>query len=189
VNDPVYLHSIPIKHERLTSVSEALQAIAAGASELDIVLNHSLLNSQTDSPPYEKIYAELATLRSKVPPPVILKLILETSQLSRNNIIAVCVLAKSACFDFVKTSTGFNGQGATVDNVKLMKAMVGDEMGVKASGGVRSLDDCEKMIEAGAGRIGTSSGVAIMREGELTNKGVGILKQGAGTTEEDGSGY
>lgn len=184
-----YLHGIPIKHERLTSVSEALKATAAGASELDIVLNHSLLNFQTDRPPYDEIYAELTTLRANVPPPVILKLILETSQLSRSNIIAVCMLAKSACFNFVKTSTGFNGQGATVDSVKLMKAVVGEEMGVKASGGVRSWEECVKMIEAGAGRIGTSSGVAIMREGELAKKGAGILKPGARTTEEDGSDY
>lgn len=189
MNDPFYLHDIPIKHERLTSVSEALKATAAGASEIDIVLNHSLLDSQTDRPPYDEIYAELTTLRASVPPPMILKLILETSQLSRRNIIGACVLAKSARFDFVKTSTGFNGPGATVDNVKLMKAVVGEEMGVKASGGVRSWDDCVKMIEVGAGRIGTSSGVAIMREGELAKKGAGILKQGGGMTEEDGSDY
>lgn len=153
------------------------------------MLKYSLLNSQTDPPPYDEIFAELATLRSKVPPPVILKLILETSQLSRDNIIAACVLAQSACFDFVKTSTGFNGQGATIENVKLMKAVVGEEMGVKASGGVRSLHDCVKMIEAGAERIGSSSGVAIMKEGGLSNKGVGTTERSSGTVKQEGNGY
>ncbi|MCJ1245656.1 hypothetical protein MMC30_002860 [Trapelia coarctata] len=170
-------------------VTEALQGVTAGASELDIVLNHHLLNSQSGTPPFDEIFAELATLRSKVRSPVILKLILETSQLSRHNAIAACVLAQSAGFDFVKTSTGFNGQGATLENVKLMKAVVGEGMGVKASGGVRSLHDCVKMIEAGAERIGTSSGVAIMREGVLTKTGVEKAERSSKTTKHEGSDY
>lgn len=104
-------------------------------------------------------------------------MILETSQLDRKQIIAACVLAKAARFEFVKTSTGFRGGGATVEDVALMHAVVagqkhGGEKGsgverpmqVKASGGIRTLEDVRKMVKAGARRIGTSAGVEIMRE-------------------------
>ena len=110
---------------------------------------------------------------------MVLKLILETSQLTEAEIVAGCVLAASASFDFVKTSTGFNGRGASLDDVYLMHAAASElakreigrrvdgkvvPMSVKASGGVRSLKDAMKMIEAGANRIGTSSGIWIMQE-------------------------
>ncbi|MCJ1431565.1 hypothetical protein MMC27_000919 [Xylographa pallens] len=151
-------------------VKEALLALHHGATELDIVLHHALLPPTTPSPSYPPIFAELATLRSSCPPPVVLKLILETAQLSREAIRAACVLAAHAGFDFVKTSTGFDGPGATVEDVRLMKAVVGAVAGervqVKASGGVRTLEACGRMIEAGAGRIGTSSGVALMEAGK-----------------------
>lgn len=154
------------------------------------MLNHSLLTTQLDTLSYDEIFAELAALRSRVPPPVILKLILETSQLSRHGIVAACVVAKEAGFDFVKTSTGFNGPGATVENVKLMKAVVGGGMAVKASGGVRSLGDCVKMIKAGAERIGASSGVAIMKEGELAKIGGGATEeQRARRPQQEGHDY
>lgn len=102
-----------------------------------------------------------------------LKLIIETSQLNRHQIIAACTMAAAANFDFVKTSTGFRGHGATVENVRLMaacceKLAAGDmkKMQVKASGGIRTLDDAVKMIEAGASRLGTSGGVWIVKEGK-----------------------
>ena len=116
------------------------------------------------------IYKELATLRLQTPQPVLLKLILETSQLDRVHIIAGCVMAAAANFDFVKTSTGFNGPGATEENVRLMAACCeklavdGKVMRVKAAGGIRTLADAMKMIEAGASRLGTSAGVWIAKE-------------------------
>jgi len=114
---------------------------------------------------YETVYADIAAVRSIAPHPSVLKVILETSQLSQSDIIAGCKLAEAAKADFVKTSTGFNGPGATIENVRLMKAVVGDDVKVKASGGVKTVNECVAMMEAGAERIGTSNGVRIMNEG------------------------
>lgn len=150
---------------------------------MDIVLNYPSLKAGS----FEKVYNELATIRALATQPVVLKLILETSQLSSTEIIAASVLAASASFDFIKTSTGFNGRGASLDDVYLMRSVaiemakrkVGKtgsdgkitQMSVKASGGVRNLKDTLKMIEAGANRIGTSSGVWIMQETREAAKG------------------
>ena len=92
----------------------------------------------------------------------LVKGIIESSLLNEDEIVTVSKLAKEAGADFVKTSTGFNGGGATVEAVALMRLTVGDDMGVKASGGVRSSEDAMKMIEVGATRIGASSGIAIV---------------------------
>ena len=142
--------------------SEAEHAIRDGAQELDMVLNYPLLKLHE----YDKVFADIAAVRDIAPPPLILKVILETSQLTPEDIIAGCKIAVAARADFVKTSTGFNGEGATEENVRLMKRVVSDRSGVKvkASGGVKTLRDCIRMIEAGANRIGTSSGVSIMEE-------------------------
>lgn len=122
---------------------------------------------------YASIYKELATLRLQAAHPVRLKLILETSQLNASQIIAGCVMAAAANFDYVKTSTGFNGPGATVEHVRLMAACCehlamgrddGRRMLVKASGGIRTLADAVTMLEAGASRLGTSGGVWIAKE-------------------------
>jgi deoxyribose-phosphate aldolase len=202
-----------------SKLREARAAVQAGALELDVVLNHSLLtkhnnnkraaapakinvisskDSAIDSitaantaanaasstggeddedddviPDYSAIYRELASIRSLCPSPVTLKLILETSQLTSSQILAASHLAAAASFDFIKTSTGFNGHGATLPHVQLMVAAaeylaargVGRrKMQVKASGGVRDLDSAVKMLEAGATRLGTSSGLWIMQE-------------------------
>jgi deoxyribose-phosphate aldolase len=93
----------------------------------------------------------------------ILKVIIETSMLSDEQKVIACEAAVEAGADFVKTSTGFNGGGATVDDVALMRKTVGPDLGVKASGGVRSLADAQAMIAAGATRIGASSGIAIVK--------------------------
>lgn len=138
------------------------------------------LGEEEDIPDYSAIYRELATIRSLCPTPVILKLILETSQLSSTQIIAAAHLAAAANFDFIKTSTGFNGPGARLEDVQLMVASTeylstrtksnggspvrARKMQVKASGGIRSLEDAVKMLEAGATRLGTSSGLWIMQE-------------------------
>ncbi|MCJ1393574.1 hypothetical protein MMC18_006449 [Xylographa bjoerkii] len=163
-------------HSTGEKIDEALLVLHHGATELDIVLNHALLPPHNPAPHYPTIFAELATLRSSCPPPTTLKLILETSQLSPAAIQAACVLAAHAGFDFVKTSTGFNGPGATAQDVRMMKAAVGAVSGervqVKASGGVRTLEACVRMMEAGATRIGTSSGVGIMKEGRGAEMGV-----------------
>ncbi len=140
--------------------SEAAKAIDAGAGELDMVINRSFLKKTH----YSEVFADVAAVRKVAPPPIILKVILETSQLSRYEIIAGCKVAEAAKADFVKTSTGFNGQGATPENVRLMKSVIGDGMKVKASGGVKTVSDCVAMMQAGAERIGTSNGVGIMEE-------------------------
>jgi len=123
---------------------------------------------------YASIFNDLATLRSQAAHPVLLKLIIETSQLDRSQIIAACAMAAAANFDFVKTSTGFNGHGARAEDVRLMAACCerfavgskdGQKMQVKASGGIRTIEDAVKMLEAGASRLGTSGGVWIVKEG------------------------
>lgn len=224
---------------------EARAAVAAGASELDVVLNHSILTSVPSSsnkkatkpsthtrdstadtitwanteanakpsagssapssgpysvpgsavsaeeedsiiPDYSAIYRELASIRSLCPSPTVLKLILETSQLNPAQILAASHLAAAANFDFIKTSTGFNGPGAKLEDVKLMVAATeylstkhksnggspvrARKMQVKASGGVRSLADALIMLEAGATRLGTSSGLWIMQESREKSK-------------------
>lgn len=129
-----------------------------------MVLNYDLLK-QGD---FSSVYTELAVVRQAVrhavPLPIVLKVILETSQLSHSEIIAGCKIAEAAQFDYVKTSTGFKGGGATEEHVNLMRKAVGDKLKVKASGGVKTVKDCVAMMEAGADRIGTSNGVWIMEE-------------------------
>ncbi|KAK5012781.1 putative deoxyribose-phosphate aldolase [Cryomyces antarcticus] len=146
-------------------IKEAEAAIEAGAAELDIVLNYEVLRSGD----YSSTYNELGSLRALAPHPTILKLILETSQLDRGQIVAACCIAAEARFDFVKTSTGFRGHGATEEHVRLMRSIVEKVspeygIGVKASGEVRTCEDAVKMMKAGATRIGTSAGVWIVKE-------------------------
>lgn len=118
---------------------------------------------------YEHVYTDIAAVRKTAPRPIALKVILETSQLSQSDIIAGCKIAEAARADFVKTSTGFNGPGATIENVRLMKAMVGEDVKVKASGGIKTLHECVVMMEAGAERIGTSNGVRIITEAKASS--------------------
>ncbi|KAL8949338.1 MAG: hypothetical protein Q9222_004542 [Ikaeria aurantiellina] len=143
-------------------VKEASQAISSGALELDMVINYPFLKQQK----YSQVYTDIAAVRNVAPHPVFLKVILETSKLTQFDIIAGCKIAEAAQADFVKTSTGFGGQGATVENVRLMKSVIGPGMKVKASGGVKTVNECVAMMEAGAERIGTSNGVWIMKEAQ-----------------------
>lgn len=149
---------------------EVKQALEAGAEELDLVINWEDLQAGE----YAAIYSELASIRWQAPPPITLKLILETSQLNDPQIVAACTLAAAANFDFVKTSTGFNGHGATIEHVRLMAACCeklatdGKKMQVKASGGIRTMEDAVGMLEAGASRLGTSAGVWIAKEAKET---------------------
>ena len=136
---------------------EAKEAVENGADELDMVLNLGALKAGDTTAVLEDIRTVRNAVKGKI-----LKVILETALLSDEEKITVCQLAAQAGADFVKTSTGFNGGGATAQDVALMRAHIPDAMHVKASGGVRTRTDAETMIAAGAERIGTSSGVKIV---------------------------
>ncbi len=145
-------------------VFEAEQAVKDGADEVDMVINIGLLKSEDYSSVYQDIKAVVDAVNGKA----IVKVIIETSLLTDAEKARACEAAKRAGADFVKTSTGFSTGGATIEDVKLMRKTVGPNMGVKASGGVRSFDDAKAMIDAGATRIGTSNGAAILDGKEAT---------------------
>jgi len=138
--------------------AETIRAIADGANEIDMVINVGALKDGEDEAILEDIIAVVKAAVGKT-----VKVIIETCLLNDNEKVKACQLAKEAGAHFVKTSTGFSTGGATVEDVKLMKETVGSTMEVKASGAVRSYDDAIRMIEAGATRIGTSSGVSIVK--------------------------
>ncbi|MDD3966098.1 MAG: deoxyribose-phosphate aldolase [Candidatus Neomarinimicrobiota bacterium] len=136
---------------------ETLRAMVDGAEEFDMVINIGALKDRNDEAVFNDIRTVVHAAEGKT-----VKVIIETGLLSPEEKIRACRLALKAGAHFVKTSTGFGKGGATVEDVRLMKKTVGDAMQVKASGGVRSYEDALAMIEAGATRIGTSSGVAIL---------------------------
>ncbi|WP_317313735.1 deoxyribose-phosphate aldolase [Absicoccus porci] len=140
---------------------ETKQAIELGADEIDYVINISKLKDKD----YDYIKDEMQSIvdicRAN---DVLIKAILETCYLEKAEIIKVCEIAKEVKPDFVKTSTGYGSAGAKVEDVKLMKEVVGDEVQVKAAGHIRDLDTVLAMIDAGATRIGTSSGLKIIEE-------------------------
>lgn len=138
---------------------EAECAIENGASEIDMVINIGALKARDLRLVAKDIHLVVETAHEHG---TVVKVIIETCLLSEEEKIIACLLAKSAGADFVKTSTGFSTGGATEADVALMRRVVGEEMGVKASAGIRSREDAEKMIAAGASRIGTSSGVKIV---------------------------
>jgi deoxyribose-phosphate aldolase len=144
-------------------VCEASVALQTGAREIDMVLNIGELRGANDEAVAGEILAVVAAARPyRAPYRAIVKVILETALLNEEQKLRACLLAKEAKADFVKTSTGFGPHGATVADVALLRSAVGPEMGVKASGGIRTLDDLKNMVSAGATRIGTSSGVKII---------------------------
>ncbi len=145
---------------------EARDAIANGAGEIDMVINIGALKSGNDALVYDDIKAVREATRGKL-----LKVILETSLLSNEEKVRACAMAKKAGADFVKTSTGFGGGGATVEDVRLMRETVGPLMGVKASGGIRDAKAAADMIAAGATRLGTSASVAIVTDAKADGKG------------------
>jgi deoxyribose-phosphate aldolase len=142
---------------------ETREAIQNGAAEIDMVVNLGLLKGGDHDGVYEDIRAVVEAAQGR---PV--KVILETHLLTREQKVAACALSKAAGAAFVKTSTGFSGGGATADDIALMRAVVGPNMGVKASGGVRTADDAQKMVAAGANRLGASASVAIVTGGKGT---------------------
>lgn len=141
-----------------TKVFEAKNAINNGATEIDMVINVGALKSNNDSFVEQDIKEVVSTAKGQA----LTKVIIETSLLTDDEKIRACKLAKAAGADFVKTSTGFSGGGATVEDIKLMRETVGPDLGVKASGGVRDLEATEAMIDAGATRIGASAGIEIL---------------------------
>ncbi|KXT78694.1 deoxyribose-phosphate aldolase [Streptococcus sp. DD13] len=142
---------------------ETKDAIANGADEVDMVINIGALKSGDDQAVEADIRAVVEAANG-----TLVKVIIETCLLTDEEKVRACQLAQSAGADFVKTSTGFSTGGATVEDIALMRKTVGPDMGVKASGGARSYEDAQAFIEAGASRIGASSGVAIM-EGQVAD--------------------
>lgn len=143
----------------IVKVTEAEAVIADGAHEVDMVLNIGELCDGNLDAVQADIAAVVAAAHARG---ALVKVILETALLTDGQKIAACMICKQAGADFVKTSTGFSTHGATIHDVALMRQTVGPEIGVKASGGVRTLQDLEAMRAAGANRIGTSSGVQIV---------------------------
>lgn len=137
---------------------DTLTAVRNGAKEVDMVLNLELLGKKDYAAVWNDIHQVVLAAG-----PVPVKVILETSELSDTEKRVACVLVKAAGAHFVKTSTGFSKSGATEADIRLMRDMVGEGFGVKASGGVRSYEDAVKMIRAGATRLGTSASVAIIQ--------------------------
>ncbi len=148
-----------------TKAFETTDAIAKGATEVDMVINISALKDGKDDYVEQDIRAVVEAAAGKA----LVKVIIETCLLTDEEKVSACQAAVRAGADFVKTSTGFSTGGATPEDIALMRRTVGPDMGVKASGGVRSLEDMQKMIEAGATRIGASSGVKIMQGGQSTS--------------------
>lgn len=141
-----------------TKAFETIDAIQNGATEIDMVIPIGALKEGDHQTVQEHIEAVVQAADGHL-----VKVILETCLLTKDEVVVACELSKKAGADFVKTSTGFSTGGATVEDIQLMRQTVGPEMGVKASGGVRSKEDVEAMIEAGATRIGASSGVQIAK--------------------------
>ncbi|HHX79182.1 MAG TPA: deoxyribose-phosphate aldolase [Acholeplasmataceae bacterium] len=139
--------------------AETIDAINNGADEIDMVINISKAKEHDYEYIYEEIKAVVAVSQSKI-----VKVIIETCHLTDKEKIEVCKCASLAGALFVKTSTGFGTGGATIKDVKLMRENILSEMSVKASGGIRDLKFMKELVEAGASRIGASSGVAIMKE-------------------------
>ncbi len=152
----------------VTKEMETRDAVANGADEIDMVINVGALKAKDHGKVKEDIEAVVRGAGGRC-----VKVILETSLLDDEEKVVACRLAKEAGADFVKTSTGFGGGGATVHDIELMRRTVGPDMGVKASGGIRDFDTARKMIEAGATRLGASASVAIVK-----NKGPAAPSKG-----------
>lgn len=141
-----------------TKAFETKDAISNGATEVDMVINIGALKDGDDETVQKDIEAVVKAADKKA----LVKVIIETALLTKEEIARVCSLAKAGGADFVKTSTGFSTAGAKVEDVRLMRETVGDTMGVKASGGIHNEKEAQAMVEAGASRLGTSASIAIV---------------------------
>lgn len=142
-----------------TKAFEAKEAISAGADEIDMVINIGALKEKR----YQLVYDDIAAVVSESKPHPV-KVIIETCYLSENEKIIACAIASVAKASFVKTSTGFGDKGAVVEDIKLMKAVLPNNVKIKASGGIKTYEEAISMIEAGADRIGLSSSVNIIKK-------------------------
>jgi deoxyribose-phosphate aldolase len=142
-------------------VVETLECLHGGAGEIDMVINIGALIGQAYGQVWNDIAAVVQVVHNHS---AIVKVIIETALLTRREKIIACLFSKSSGADFVKTSTGFASAGAKVEDVNLMRRVVGAKMGVKAAGGIRNLDDALAMIQAGATRLGASAGVQIIQQ-------------------------
>ena len=143
---------------------EAKKAVEDGADEVDMVINLGMLKEQD----YKGVENDIVAVVKAVGVDAIVKVIIEAAVLTDEEIVKSCELAEHAGAKFVKTSTGVNASGATVEAVALMRKSVADSIGVKAAGGVRGIKDALAMIDAGATRLGTSSGVSLVTDGSVT---------------------
>ncbi|WP_295179699.1 deoxyribose-phosphate aldolase [uncultured Christiangramia sp.] len=138
-------------------VQEAKIAIKQGADEIDMVMNIGFLKAGLTEEVEEEIRSVKSVIGEKI-----LKVILETCYLSNSEIVKACMISEKAGADFVKTSTGFGTAGASIEHIKLMKQSIGGNMKIKASGGIRDIETALEYVNAGADRIGTSSGIQIV---------------------------
>lgn len=141
---------------------ETQTALQNGATEIDMVIHIGALKDQRLNYVQDDIKAVVVAAQGRT-----VKVILETAQLTHDEKILACRAAQAAGAHFVKTSTGFGGGGATVEDIKLMKSVVGQNMQIKASGGIKDAAQALAMIEAGASRLGTSSGITILQGGSV----------------------
>ncbi|TAD98950.1 MAG: deoxyribose-phosphate aldolase [Bacteroidetes bacterium] len=164
-NNPIALVTVigfPLGYQRSEiKLVETEFALTDGATEIDVVMNISAFKTGVES----WVKGELASLAKKIHQKnALLKVILETAYLSDEEIVRACKISEDAGADFVKTSTGFASAGASVHHIQLMRASVSVNVGIKASGGIKNLAQAKALIEAGADRLGTSSGIKIMDE-------------------------
>ncbi|KAJ6146348.1 hypothetical protein N7497_008330 [Penicillium chrysogenum] len=161
-------------HETTEKVREAKEAVQQGATELDMVIRYNLLKEGR----YKEVFDDVLAVRHAAPTPIVLKAILEATELEEHQLIDATIVSCMAGADYIKTSTGWNG-GASAQHLKLMNfaaQMCGCTCLIKASGGIRNAEELLRMLKAGANRIGTSSGVKIMKEideGEVLEQGCG----------------
>lgn len=141
-------------------VMETRQAILDGADEIDMVVHVGMIKSGD----WDYVEADIQEVVDEAKDKALVKVIIETCLLTDEEKARVCQICRDAGADFVKTSTGFSTGGAKAEDVALMRKTVGSDMGVKASGGVRTYEAAEEMVKAGATRLGTSSGIAIVKE-------------------------
>lgn len=146
-------------HASEVKAAEAAQAVAAGAEEIDMVVNLGMVKEGN----WDGVLADIQAVRQAAPKPAVLKVIIESAALTDDEIVRCCQMAKAAHADFVKTSTGFHkAGGASVHAVKLMKETVGDELEVKASGGIHTGEQALQMMAAGATRLGLSGSQKVL---------------------------
>jgi deoxyribose-phosphate aldolase len=147
------------QHASTVKAAEAADSVAKGADEVDMVINIGLAKAGD----FDAVQADIQAVRDAAPAPTVLKVIIESAALTDDEIVRACRAAEAAGADFVKTSTGFHGTGgASVAAVRLMRDTVGDRLGVKASGGIRDKATALAMIDAGASRLGMSSGAEVL---------------------------